>query len=484
MGEPVDRADPGTRAESAAGSAGDRTMLPSLAELARRIHEGSLDPVRLVETCLERIERIDGRINAIFHVRADAARDEARRARDDIAAGKRIGPLHGVPVGIKDLIDVAGAPTTAGAPHRRDALADADGGVVSALRRAGAIVLAKTAMPEYAVGGTSFDLPWPPVRNPWDLSRDAHGSSSGSAAAVAAGLLPGTVGTETAGSVRDPAAWCGIAGLKPTDRLVSRRGLLPLSPTMDCVGPMARTAEDCALLLGGMVSSDPEDRAVAGFRVPEAVVPSDDLAGLRVGVLRHFYEEDPDLDPDMAHAMARTLERVSDLGARLSDVRLSSPAVYARTARAITWPEETASHRAELEGHPERFGAVTRSRLEDGGTVLAVDYLAALARRAALIEELSRVMEEVDVLMLPAMKGAAQPLGFEHTEAGEIDWSFARPFNLTGGPALALPVGFDRAGLPLSAQIVGRAFEDDRVLAVGTTLERALDLNGSVTLEL
>ena len=459
-------------------------MLPSLATLSRRVQEGSLDPVRLVETCLERIGRIDGRINAIFHLRGEAALEEARRARDDIAAGRRIGPLHGVPVGIKDLIDVAGTPTTAGAPHRRDAVASADGGVVSALRRAGAIVLAKTAMPEYAVGGTTFELPWPPVRNPWDLSRDAHGSSSGSAAAVAAGLLPGTVGTETAGSVRDPAAWCGIAGLKPTDRLVSRRGLLPLSPTMDCVGPMARTVEDCALLLGGMVSTDAEDRAVAGFRAPEALAPTDDLAGLRVGVLRHFYEGDPDLDPDMADAMARTLERVSDLGARLSDVRLSSPALYARTARAITWPEETASHRAELEAHPARFGAVTRSRLEDGGTVLAVDYIAALAQRAALIEEFARVMETVDVLMLPAMKSAAQPLGFEHTEAGKVDWSFARPFNLTGGPALALPVGFDRAGLPLSAQIVGRAFEDDRVLAVGTTLERALDLKGSTTLDL
>ncbi len=253
---------------------------------------------------------------------------------------------------------------------------------------------------------------------------------------------------------------------------------------MDCVGPMARTVEDCALLLGGMVSTDAEDRSTTGFRAPGNITPRDDMAGLRVGVLRHFYEEDPDLDPDMASAMARTLDRMSDLGAQLSDVRLSPPEVYARTARSITWPEETAAHRAELEAHPGRFGAVTRSRLEDGGTVLATDYIAALEQRSVLIEELARVLDQVDVLMLPAMKSGAQSLGFEHTEAGGIDWSFARPFNLTGGPALALPVGFDRAEMPLSAQIIGRPFEDDRVLAIGTTLERALDLTGSGTLEL
>ncbi len=220
MDEPVDRADPGTRPESAEGVESDRIMLPSLAELSRRIREGSLDPVRLVEICLERIGRIDGQVNAIFHLRADAALDEARRAREDIAAGGRIGPLHGVPVGIKDLIDVAGAPTTAGAPHRRDAVADTDGGVVSALKSAGAIVLAKTAMPEYAVGGTSFDLPWPPVRNPWDLTRDAHSSSSGSAAAVAAGLLPGGGGGGGGGDGRD-----GDRRFHPrSGRLVRNRG--------------------------------------------------------------------------------------------------------------------------------------------------------------------------------------------------------------------------------------------------------------------
>ena len=476
-GDASGRADADTRSEEAGGGG---ATLPGLAELSRRIRAGTLDPVRLVETCLERIARIDPQINAIFDLRADAALTEARRARDDIAAGGWIGPLHGIPVGIKDLIDVAGVPTTAGAPHRRDAVAGADAGVVSALRRAGAIVLAKTATPEYAVGGTSFDLPWPPVRNPWDPSRDAHGSSSGSAAAVAAWLLPGAVGTETAGSIRDPAAWCGIAGLKPTDRLVSRRGVLPLSRTMDCVGPMARTAEDCALLLGGMISTDAEDRATPGFRAPATDRPARGVAGLRVGVVRHFYEGDPHLDPDVADAMAGALDVLAGLGAHLSDVRLAPFEEYGRVARAITWPEETAAHRAELETHPDRFGPVTRSRLQDGKGISAADYIAALDRRAALIGDLARIMMEADVLVLPAMRSGAQPLGFEHTEAGHVDWSYARPFNLTGSPALALPIGFDRAGLPLSAQIVGRPFEDDTVLGAGIALERALDLGGRV----
>ena len=456
-------------------------MLPTLSELSMRIRSGALDPVCLVETCLARIEQIDPEINAIFHLRAEAAFDEARRAQSDIASGGWIGPLHGIPIGIKDLIDVAGAPTTAGAPHRRGAaVAMADGGVVAALRRAGAIVLAKTAMPEYAVGGTSFDLPWPPVRDPWDPSRDAHGSSSGSAAAVAAGLLPGAVGTETAGSIRDPAAWCGTAGLKPTYRLVSRRGLVALSKTMDCVGPMARTAEDCELLPGGMISTDAEDRTVPGFRAPAAGGPARGVSGLRVGVVRHFYEGDPHLDPDMAAAMAGVLDVLSDLGAPLSDVRLASFDEFGRIARAIAWPGETAANRAELEGHPDRFGPVTRSRLQDGLRVSAIDYIAALERRATLIEDLSRVMTEVDVLLLPTMRSGAQPLGFGHTEAGHVDWSYARPFNLTGSPALALPIGFDRAGLPLSAQIVGRPFEDDTVLAADIAPERVLDLGGHV----
>ena len=186
----------------------------------------------------------------------------------------------------------------------------------------------------------------------------------------------------------------------------------------------------------------------------------------------------------MAAAMERALDALSGLGARLSDVRLSPIEEFGRIARAITWPEETAAHRAELDGHPDRFVPVTRARLSDGGTVLAVDYIAALGRRDALIGELARVMEEVDVIVLPTMKSAAQPIGFEHTEAGHVDWSYSRPFNLTGSPALALPAGPDRAGLPLSVQIVGRPFEDDRVLGAGIALEKALAPAGPVTLDL
>ena len=347
---------------------------------------------------------------------------------------------------------------------------------MQALRQAGAIILGKQATVEYAVSGTQFDLPWPPTRNPWNLDLDPSSSSSGSAAAAAAGLCPGSVGTETAGSIRDPAAWCGVAGLKPTDGLVSRTGVLPLSRTMDCVGPLAWTVEDCALMLAGMVSDDPCDRAVKGFRRPDISELACGVKGLRVGVVRHFYEGDPDVDPEVIEATERSLTVLQHLGARLSTVRLADFDHYGTVARNITWPEEYAEHGAELVAHPDRFCAVTRSRLQDGKDVPAPVYINALRRRTELIGELAEVMRDVDVLVLPTAKKPAQVLGYEATPVGELELSLTRPFNLTGSPALALCNGFNAAGLPLSLQIIGRPFEDDVVLRAGHTLEQALGL--------
>lgn len=387
--------------------------------------------------------------------------------------GEWLGPMHGVPIGIKDLIDVAGLPTTAQAAHRRDAIAVTDAGVVGALKRAGAIILGKQATHEYAMAGTQFDLPWPPTRNPWDRELDPSSSSSGSAAAVAAGLCAGSVGTETAGSIRDPAAWCGVAGLKPTDGLVSRRGVLPLSRTMDCVGPLAWTAEDCALMLSSMISEDTQDVALNGFRQPEISTLNGGIKGLRIGVVRSFYGDDPDVDDEVLRAMEVSLEILQKLGGTLSTVKLPSFDLYAPTARKITWPEGYAEHRAELDAYPDRFHPVSRSRFEDGKHVSAADYIDALRTRSVLIGELADTMRTVDVLVLPAVKKPAQVLGYESTDIGEIELSLSRPFNLTGSPALAICNGFTEEGLPLSIQIVGRRFEDDTVLRVGHALEQA-----------
>lgn len=448
----------------------------SLAELSRRLSLRDISPVELTRSYLEKIERLDGRLHSFNAVRAEDALADAAVAEREIAAGQVRGPMHGIPVGIKDLIDVEGMPTTAQAAHRRDAVATRDAGVVEELRRAGAIILGKQATAEYAMSGTSFDLPWPPVRNPWNLDLDPSSSSSGSAASVAAGLCAGSVGTETASSIRDPAAWCGVAGLKPTNHLVSRRGVLPLSPAMDCVGPLAWTAEDCALMLGAMVSTDEEDVAVPGFAPPDLSQFGQGIKGLRIGIVRHFYEDDPDLDDEVLDAMERSLSTFEHLGARLSSVRLRDFDTYCDVARRISWPEEYEEHRTELNAHPDRFTAVTRSRFEEGGRVSAADYVEARKRQKALTEELRHTMRDVDILVLPTNKAPAQVLGYEHTELGAIEFSLTRPFNLTGGPSLALCNGFTSSGLPTSIQIIGRHFEDGTVLGVGHALETALGL--------
>lgn len=454
---------------------GDIGLL-SLADLSRLIRTKALSPVELTKRYLERIATLDGSLHSFNCVRDRGALEDAAEAESSILGGGWLGPLHGIPVGIKDLIDVAGLPTTAQAEYRRDCVAGKDAGVVEALKGAGAIILGKQATAEYAVSGTQFDLGWPPVRNPWSLDLDPSSSSSGSAAAAAAGLCAGSVGTETAGSIRDPAAWCGVAGLKPTNGLVSRRGVLPLSRSMDCVGPIAWTVEDCALMISQMASSDPQDTAIKDFRRPDISTLAAEIRGLRIGVVRHFYEDAPDIDNDVLDAMEGSLITFEKLGARLCTVRLAEFDAYCAAARNISWPEEYTEHRDELGAYPDRFHPVSRSRLQDGRDVMAADYIRAQRQQASLTAELGEVMRDVDVLVLPTNKKPAQVLAYEHTPLGHAELSLTRPFNLTGGPALSLCNGFTASGLPTSIQIIGRHFEDSTVLKVGHALEMALGL--------
>jgi aspartyl-tRNA(Asn)/glutamyl-tRNA(Gln) amidotransferase subunit A len=450
--------------------------LLSIAELSRKLQEKEISPVELLNACFEQIATLDGRLHAFNSLRTKDALVEAQCAEKEILRGNWQGHLHGIPVGIKDLIDVAGLPTTAQALHRQIAIATEDANVVRALKDAGAVIIGKQSTLEYAAGIAQLDGPLPTAHNPWNLKYDPAGSSSGSAVAVAAGLCLGSVGTETAGSIRDPASWCGVAGLKPTDGLVSRRGVLPLSKTMDCIGPLAWTVEDCATMLSGMVSSDPEDVDLKGFRPPDLSILDRGIRGLRVGVVRHFYEDDANMDVEVLEAMELSLSVLEGLGAQLSTVQLAAFDHYGRIARNITWPEEYAEHEAELIGYPDRFGAVTRSRLEEGRNILAHVYIHAMKQRACLIDELTTVLRDVDLLVLPTTKKPAQVIGYEATPLGELELSLTRPFNLTGNPVLALCNGFSTSGLPLSIQVVGRHFADDMVLRTGHALETALDI--------
>lgn len=450
--------------------------LRSLSDLSEAIARREVSSVELTQAYLSRIAALDGQLHSFNSLRAEAALAEAETAERDIAAGRRLGPLHGMPIGIKDMIDVAGLPTTAQAEHRRDAVATEDAGVVAALKQAGAIILGKQAMSEYAVGGTQLDHAWPPARNPWNLEMDALTSSSGSCVSVAAGLCAGSVGTETAGSIRAPAAWNGVAGLCPTVGLVSRRGMLPLSASLDSVGPIAWTVRDCALLLSGMVSRAPQDLRRPGFRTPDIGRLDGGIAGLRIGVARSYFEDDPDVAPEIMSAMAHSLDVLAELGARLTTVTLGDFDTYSDIARAVAWPEEYEAHQAELEMVPARLTEVSRARLLTGKTFSVADYIRARRQREAAIAQFNAATADVDVLVLPTLKKTALPVGFEFTDLGKGELSLTRPFNMLGVPALALCNGFTTAGLPISMQVVGRHFDEDVVLQVGHAIETALDL--------
>ncbi|MBN8925980.1 MAG: hypothetical protein BGO51_02510 [Rhodospirillales bacterium 69-11] len=446
----------------------------TIAEAARLIRTRALSPVALTKTFLRRIEQLDSELNSHILVLADQALAEAKRAEAEIAAGRYRGPLHGIPIGLKDIYNTAGIATTGHSALFRDHVPQEDAATVALLREAGAVFTGKLSTWEFAIGGTSFDLPWPPARNPWDLTRDPSGSSSGSAAAVAAGLCLGAMGSDTGGSIRGPAAWCGIAGLKPTYGYLSRRGVLPLSFSLDHAGPMCWTSEDCALMMQVLARHDPLDAASASVAPIDFTAGLDaSLAGLRVGVVRHFFERDLVTEPAVIAALEDSLVALRDLGASVQDVTLSPFGVYGDTASLISRAESFAFHQDWLRKTPELYGAYGRQRLMAGAFIAAADYVNAQRQRARLVAEIASVMRDVDVLVFPTARCVAREIG-EDVMASGYQPFFNRAFNVTGNPGLSICNGYDASGLPLSLQIGGRPFEDALVLRVGHALERAL----------
>src|SRR4051795_7220061 len=287
----------------------------TIAEAARLIETRELSPVELLDSRLDRIARLDDRLHSFIRVLADAARAEARAAEAEIAAGRYRGPLHGIPIGLKDIYETAGVPTTGHSKVMQDHVPKADAFSVKKLREAGAVVMGKLATHEFALGGPSFDLPWPPARNPWDTSRFTGGSSSGTGAAVAAGLVLGGTGSDTGGSIRGPAAYCGLAGIKPTYGLISRMGILPLAFSLDHAGPLAWTAEDCAILLQAMAGHDRSDPGSARRRIPDYRASlKRDVKGLRIGLVRHFYERDHEANAGTRQAIETAAQKFAELG--------------------------------------------------------------------------------------------------------------------------------------------------------------------------
>ncbi|MBI4183651.1 MAG: Asp-tRNA(Asn)/Glu-tRNA(Gln) amidotransferase subunit GatA [Proteobacteria bacterium] len=446
----------------------------TLAEAGRLIRRKKLSPVEYTKALLARIERLDPRINAFLRLVPKTALAEARAAEGEIARGGWRGPLHGIPYGLKDIIDRKGLPTTAHSKILAESRARADATVAHKLRLAGGVFMGKTATHEFAIGGPCFDLPWPPARNPWNRNHHPGGSSSGSGAALAAGLLPAALGTDTGGSVRNPASMCALVGMKPTYGRVSRAGVIPLSFTLDHVGPMTRTVEDNAILLGVIAGHDPADptsvrRPVADFaaRIGKGV------KGLRIGVIRHFYTRDMIADPEMGKAIEDALALLKGLGARIREVTLSPLGLYTSCNRVILASEGFAVHERWLKERPGDYASMTRRRLLPGAFLRASDYVQATRLRARLVHEFEAAMKDLDVLVTAS--SMEPPCRIDDPKAIEVTYprQARAPFNVLGCPALTLPTGFSKAGLPLSMQIVGRAFDEATVYRVAHAYERA-----------
>jgi aspartyl-tRNA(Asn)/glutamyl-tRNA(Gln) amidotransferase subunit A len=424
---------------------------------AEAIAARRLTAVELMTALLGRIGRLDPKLNVFIRLDAEAALDAARAADAEIAAGRIRGKLHGVPVGIKDIIDVAGLPTTCHSKILAGNVAAEDAVCVARLRGAGAIVVGKLSTHEFAIGGPSFDLPWPPARNPWNVAHHPGGSSSGSGAGVAAGLFPAALGSDTGGSVRNPAGACGIVGLKPTYGLVSRRGVFPLSFTLDHVGPLTRTVTDNALLLEVLAAHDPLDpgsSAAPAGRYASGL--EEGVRGLRVGFVRHFHETDLPADAEVAAGLENVGRTLRGLGAEIRDVRLPSLGEFGAVNRIILQSEAWAIHQKWLRERPGDYGRLARRRLLPGAFVTGGDYVQAQRRRREMIGAVEEALREVDVLLCASAMDPASRI----EDAAETERTYPRqartPFNVTGHPVLAMMAGLSSGGLPLSVQFVGR----------------------------
>ena len=425
--------------------------------------------VELVEESLRQVATWEPHIRALVAVFETEAMEAAKAADEEVQAARFRGPLHGVPVVVKDLIDVAGAPTEAGSAALAGNIAHKDATLVTRLRDAGAIVLGKSNTHEFAYGALT-----PPTRNPWNIERMPGGSSGGSAAAVAAGEVAGAVGSDTAGSIREPAALCGIVGLKPTYGAISNHGVIPLAWSLDTIGPMARTAQDCGLLFEAMAGPDPRDAATVARRD----VDIDDVRP-RIGVVADLL--DP-LEDDVKAVITNALGALSEAGAEVTEVCLADPDEVIATVFVILACEASAYHRTRITESPDEFGDDVRAYLEMGLGLLAVDYVDAQRVRTEYRSRVANALSVHDFLLAPAQQVVAprpetEIVEFSAGRTAPRDLTLIRPlslFSLTGNPAVSVPVSFSGDGLPIGIQLIGAPFTDIALLRAAKTVQDVL----------
>ncbi|MFY9136639.1 amidase [Zwartia sp.] len=440
-------------------------------EISQAYDAGTLSPVTVIEALFARIDALEPQYHAFIELDRAAALQAAKQAEREFKAGRRLGPLHGVPVGIKDIIDMAGQRTSCHSKVMLEHLAVEDAPVITALRASGAILFGKLALHEFAIGGPSFDLPFPPARNPWNIAHHPGGSSSGSGTALAAGFLPLALGTDTGGSVRHPAAACGLAGLKATYDLVSRRGVYPLSMSLDHVGPMARTVQDVALLLDVMAQTSSSPNATKPATYTRDLKLG--VKGLRIGFIRHFHEKDEIAHPDVTRALNEACQVFRDLGAEVNDMTLPSLQEFSAAQKIILMSEGWAIHAQNLRERPQDYAEMSRRKLMCGAFLSAGDYVQAMQMRGALIDRVNHAFKNVDILLAANSLDPACRI----EDVKEVVRTYTRqarvPFNLTGHPALAMMSGLSSEGLPVSLQLIGKNYDEVTVLRAGAAFEQA-----------
>jgi aspartyl-tRNA(Asn)/glutamyl-tRNA(Gln) amidotransferase subunit A len=407
----------------------------------------------------------------------DSALKAARRADEELANGMDRGPLHGVPLGIKDILATVDAPTTANSRVIDPTWGQGtDATVVRKLRDAGAVILGKLVLHEFAIGWPDPDTGMRFATNPWDLTRLPGGSSSGTGTALAAGLILGGIGTDTGGSIRGPASFCGITGLKPTFGRVSKQGCVPLGYSLDHIGPMAHTARDCALMLQVIAGDDPFDPCTVAAPLPDYVSGlTGSVNGLRVGVPREFFFDHPDLDPAIRDAATTAIDQLRAAGAQVRDVALPHVSVWRIAQRTIMLSEAYAYHQVSLQRSPELYGKHTRRTILEGALFSGADFVQAQRVRSIVKRDVLEAMADLDVLITPTTPGVAQVFEGTDPDATRDLPSFTSIWNLTGQPAASVCCGFTDDNLPIGLQIIGKPFDEATVLRVADAYQQLTD---------
>ena len=453
----------------------------SAGQLSRLVQSKEISPVEIIDAHLARIEATEPVLNSFITLLPEEARAAARRAEAEIQSGSYRGPLHGIPVGLKDLFNTAGVRTTSGSRIFDNFIPDEDCTVAARFHRAGAVLLGKLNMHPFAYGPTGENTDYGHMHNPWDPELITGGSSGGSGSAAAAGQCTVTMGSDTGGSVRIPAALCGIVGLKPTYGLVSRHGLTPLTWSMDHPGPLVRTVEDAALTLNVIAGYDPKDVASVAVDVPDhAKALTGDVRGLRIGVPREYFEAP--LDPEVSQAVRDALRLLETMGAVVTEVSFPMFLDSQPISTAILMAEASACHRDLLARDGDKLYPPVRLRLEAGLFISSADYLRAQQARSLLDRQARQLLEKVDLLAGPTEPVTAPKLLARQVQAGEHTvgttaalTQYTRPYNITGFPAISIPCGLSGAGLPIALQLAGRPFDELTVLRAAHAYEQATE---------